>query len=154
MQNIPSRPDDLELGTRTVKGAYGTCYFVVDASDIVFMAKVIPLSKFRASEVDALTSCALDTHCHRSIVNYHGTFRDKCEVWIIQEYLCGEELATYLQSATLDENSCRDIFLQLVQAVQHVHSKHFIHGDIKPENIVFVSRDSMDVKLVDFGNAW
>jgi len=117
------------------------------------MAKVIPLSKFRASEVDALTSCALDKHSHPSIVNYHGVFREKCEVWIIMEYLCGQELTSYLQSKKLDEQICRKIFIQLVEAVQHVHSKHFIHGDIKPENIMFVRRDGMDVKLVDFGNA-
>lgn len=118
------------------------------------MAKVIPLSKFRASEVDALTSCALDRHSHRNIVNYHGTFRDKCEVWIITEYLCGEELTNYVQCNRLDEQTVRDIFVQLVQAVIHVHGKHFIHGDIKPENIMFVSRDCTDVKLIDFGNAW
>ncbi|KAH8418193.1 hypothetical protein KR222_000147, partial [Zaprionus bogoriensis] len=154
LQNIPSRPDDLELGTRTGRGAYGTCYFVADGTtEIVFMAKVIPLSKFRASEVDALTSCALDRHSHRNIVNYHGTFRDKCEVWIITEYLCGEELTSFLQSKRLDEQVCREIFLQLVQAVRHVHAKHFIHGDLKPENIMFVSRDSLDVKLIDFGNS-
>lgn len=155
LQNIPSRPDDLELGTRTSRGAYGTCYFVADGTaEIVFMAKVIPLSKFRASEVDALTSCALDRHAHRNIVNYHGTFRDKCEVWIITEYLCGEELTSYAQCNRLDEQTVRDIFVQLVQAVIHIHAKHFIHGDIKPENIMFVSRDYTDVKLIDFGNAW
>ncbi|XP_026832820.1 chromosomal serine/threonine-protein kinase JIL-1 isoform X2 [Drosophila erecta] len=151
LQNIPSRPDDLELGTRTVSGAYGTCHFVVDSSsEMVFMAKVIPLSKFRPSEVDALISCALDTNSHKNIVSYHGTFRDKCETWIIMEYLCGEELTA---SIRMDEDSCREIFLQLVMAVRHIHSKHFIHGDLKPENVMFESREDKNVKLVDFGNA-
>ncbi|KPU78610.1 uncharacterized protein Dana_GF10552, isoform C [Drosophila ananassae] len=154
LQNIPSRPDDLELGTRTVSGAYGTCHFVSDSStEMVFMAKVVPLSKFRASEVDALISCALDRNGHKNIVSYHGAFRDKCETWIITEYLCGEELTGPIQRGRLDEEACREIFLQLVMAVQHVHSKRFIHGDLKPENVMFESREDRSVKLVDFGNA-
>ncbi|XP_017101390.2 chromosomal serine/threonine-protein kinase JIL-1 [Drosophila bipectinata] len=154
LQHIPSRPDDLELGTRTVSGSYGTCHFVSDIStEMVFMAKVVPLSKFRASEVDALISCALDRNGHQNIVSYHGAFRDKCETWIITEYLCGEELTGPTQRGHLDEEACRDIFLQLVMAVQHIHSKCFIHGDLKPENIMFESREDRSVKLVDFGNA-
>jgi len=146
LQNIPSRPDDLDLGTLKESGAYGVCHFVVDSSsEMVFMAKVIPLSKFRLSEVDALISCALDTNSHKNIVSYHGTFRDKCETWIITEVLCGKELT---ECIGMDEESCREIFLQLVMAVRHIHSKHFIHGDLKPENVMFVSREDKAIKLV------
>jgi len=125
---------------------------VVDSStDLVFLAKIIPLSKFRPSEVDALISCALDTTNHKNIVSYHGTFREKCETWIVMEYLSGPELTA---SIRMDEDSCREIFLQLVMAVRHIHSKHFIHGDLKPENIMFENREDRTVKLIDFGSAW
>ncbi|XP_030386320.1 chromosomal serine/threonine-protein kinase JIL-1 [Scaptodrosophila lebanonensis] len=156
LQNIPTRPDDLELGSRKAFGAFGTCHIVVDNNiDTIFLAKVIPLSKFRASEVDALTSCAMDKNNHKNIVNYIETFRDKCEVWIITENLSGDELAVRLQHTKLDEQSCREIFGQLVSAVRHIHAKHFIHGDLKPENVMFVNceENNNSVKLVDFGNA-
>lgn len=67
------------------------------------------------------------------------------------EYLSGPELTA---SIRMDEDSCREIFLQLVMAVRHIHSKHFIHGDLKPENIMFENREDRTVKLIDFGSAW
>lgn len=35
----------------------------------------------------------------------------------------------------------------------YLHSKKIAHRDIKPENVLFVSNDSLDVKLLDFGNS-
>ncbi|SPP85010.1 chromosomal serine/threonine-protein kinase JIL-1 isoform X2 [Drosophila guanche] len=152
--NMPSRPQDLDLGSRTAGGSYGTCYFAVDSTnDMIFMVKVVPLSKFRASEVDALTSCAMDDEGHQNIVQYLGTFRDKCDTWILTEFLVGEELSAPIKRNALNERTCRDLFRQILEAVRHIHSKKFIHGDLKPENIVFESRDDMVVKLVDFGSA-
>ncbi|ALC43124.1 JIL-1 [Drosophila busckii] len=118
-----------------------------------YCAKVVPLSKYRASELDALTSCATDSHNPHHIVSYHGAYRDKCEVWIITEYLSGKELSTALQAQEFDESACRNIFLQLLDALKFVHSKHFIHGDVKPENVLFVDQDRSSVRLLDFGSA-
>ncbi|XP_002021231.2 chromosomal serine/threonine-protein kinase JIL-1 [Drosophila persimilis] len=152
--NMPSRPQDLDLGSRTAGGSYGTCYFAVDSTnDMIFMVKVVPLSKFRASEVDALTSCAMINDGHQNIVQYLGTFRDKCDTWILTEFLVGEELSAPIKRNALNERTCRELFRQILEAVRHIHSKKFIHGDVKPENIVFESRDDMVVKLVDFGSA-
>ncbi|XP_041450647.1 chromosomal serine/threonine-protein kinase JIL-1 [Drosophila obscura] len=152
--NMPSRPQDLDLGSRTAGGSYGTCYFAVDnTNDMIFMVKVVPLSKFRASEVDALTSCAMDDDAHQNIVQYLGTFRDKCDTWILTEFLVGEELSAPIKRNALNERTCRELFRQILEAVRFIHSKKFIHGDVKPENVVFESRDDMVVKLVDFGSA-
>ncbi|XP_017843729.1 chromosomal serine/threonine-protein kinase JIL-1 [Drosophila busckii] len=154
LRSIPSRPDDLELGRRVSHGSFGNCFYVIDGSSPAqYCAKVVPLSKYRASELDALTSCATDSHNPHHIVSYHGAYRDKCEVWIITEYLSGKELSTALQAQEFDESACRNIFLQLLDALKFVHSKHFIHGDVKPENVLFVDQDRSSVRLLDFGSA-
>lgn len=143
------RPRDLGLGDMLSSGSFGTCY-VAEGNFITTraVAKVIHLSTFRTSEIDALTSCS-----HLNIVKYLATYRNKCQIWIMTEHLSGEELTELLHGRNLSEAGSWLIFRQLVAAVGHLQELHFIHGDLKPENIKFQRRDDVTVKLVDFGNA-
>ncbi|KAI0085071.1 kinase-like domain-containing protein [Irpex rosettiformis] len=52
-----------------------------------------------------------------------------------------------------DRMSAKDasyVFSQLVDAVDHLHSKGFVHCDIKPGNILIDA--DLKIKLIDFGN--
>lgn len=40
---------------------------------------------------------------------------------------------------------------QVLEGVQHVHSKNVVHRDLKPENILL--DDNLNVKITDFGFA-
>jgi serine/threonine protein kinase len=44
----------------------------------------------------------------------------------------------------------RDWIRQIVLGLLHLHKNHFVHGDIKPSNIVFFKNDNL-VKIIDFG---
>lgn len=46
---------------------------------------------------------------------------------------------------------CRDVFIQLLDALSHVHGVGFVHRDIKPENILV--GDGSHIYLTDFGFA-
>ncbi|XP_022216069.2 chromosomal serine/threonine-protein kinase JIL-1-like [Drosophila obscura] len=163
VNEIPTRPDGFSLGPRIRRGSFSSCHITMAHyahAQGRIVAKVVPLSKFRLSEVDALASCATKTNpsdhrCHPNILTYYKTIRDRTDVWILTEYIRGEELSERYRLRNLDEKTCRQIFRQIVLAVRHVHSKHFIHGDIKPENILFTDTNSQDltIKLIDFGNA-
>lgn len=47
------------------------------------------------------------------------------------------------------EDICRFFFRQLIEALDHCHSKGFAHRDIKPENLLF--DENFNILLADFG---
>ncbi|KAH0787719.1 CMGC family protein kinase [Histomonas meleagridis] len=47
----------------------------------------------------------------------------------------------------------RNVMGQLLQALSFIHSRGVIHCDIKPDNILYLSENSDDISLIDFGSA-
>ncbi|XP_023293563.2 chromosomal serine/threonine-protein kinase JIL-1 [Lucilia cuprina] len=145
-------PDNIQLKQLCGNGAFGNCYLGVDEmDDRIFAIKVIPETNYRPAEVDALIACAQDEH--PSIAQFFAVYRKDSDIWIIQEFVEGCELSNQIMQSEcgLDELLCSDIFNKLVQAVHYIHEKKFIHGDVKPENIILTVDDM--IKLVDFGAA-
>uniref|UniRef100_A0A1A9X1H9 non-specific serine/threonine protein kinase n=1 Tax=Glossina brevipalpis TaxID=37001 RepID=A0A1A9X1H9_9MUSC len=148
-----SAPETLILKKLISTGSFGKCYTAVYNNQI-YAVKVIPEVKYRPSEVDALISCGQDGH--KSIAQYVATYRKGSDIWIVQEYVSGYELAERIANHEydgFDELKCCDIFKQLIDAVRHIHGKRYIHGDLKMENIIFAGDDMNQIKLVDFGAA-
>ena len=38
-----------------------------------------------------------------------------------------------------------------MEGVNYIHNKNYIHRDLKPANILLKTKDTLDVKIVDFG---
>jgi serine/threonine protein kinase len=115
---------------------------------------------------EALTMGALS---HPNIVSCHDVFTSPEGVFIIMEYvpgrLTGRDLV--LRLGGLPEDMVVEIMLQVVRALAYVHSKGYIHRDLKPDNLliyresqypprsfsdVFSNPDSR-VMICDFGIA-
>uniref|UniRef100_A0A1B0FE26 Protein kinase domain-containing protein n=1 Tax=Glossina morsitans morsitans TaxID=37546 RepID=A0A1B0FE26_GLOMM len=148
----PSAPETLLLERLISSGSFGTCCTAI-CNNQTYAVKIIPDSKYRPSEVDALISCAHDDH--KSIAQYVATYRKGSDIWLVQEYVPGDEVAERIANReyNFDEVKCRAIFKQLIDAVKHIHEKRFIHGDLKLENIIFTDDETDQIKLVDFGAA-
>lgn len=62
------------------------------------------------------------------------------------------DLASYLiqepEKAT-DLQFLRRIFMQIIEAVGHMHKKGYVHCDVKPENILITA--DLEPRLADFG---
>ena len=52
-----------------------------------------------------------------------------------------------------DEQTVRRIFCELLDAVEHCHSRGVAHRDIKLENILFADTSGGPIRLIDFGLA-
>ena len=78
--------------------------------------------------------------------------------YILMEYIDGVTLSEFLKenplyfsSASKDGNlHLHQFSLQLLQALEYLHSHQVLHLDLKPDNIL-ITRIHHDVKLVDFG---
>ena len=71
----------------------------------------------------------------------------------VLEALHGGELFYHLvRYGPLTKETSRGFFKQLLSGVNRIHSKGYIHRDLKPWNII-LSDDHSQVKIIDFGLA-
>jgi len=72
-----------------------------------------------------------------------------CGRCIVMEYVDGMTLAEWL--ATNPSHSARQrAMLQLLDALEYIHSLQLVHHDLKSSNIL-ITRNGQNVKLIDFG---
>jgi tetratricopeptide (TPR) repeat protein len=76
---------------------------------------------------------------------------DDGQPYLVLEYVEGEALDRWCKSRALDVRARVRLFLEVLAAVAHAHSRLVLHRDLKPANIL-VTPDGQ-VKLLDFGTA-
>lgn len=106
-------------------------------------------------EIHVLDYLRKDGLRHPNIVEMTDFFEDDINYYIemVPHGLPGMDLFDYIEMrSTMDEPECRNIFLQVVAALHHLHTKALVvHRDIKDENIILDGENK--VKLIDFGSA-
>lgn len=90
---------------------------------------------------------------HPNIVRVWRYFTANRTAYIVMDYEEGESLKTYLKrfGKPLPETQLRHIFDPVLEGLQEVHSKRYLHRDIKPGNIYI--RANNTPLLLDFGAA-
>ncbi|MCJ1331579.1 hypothetical protein MMC10_008270 [Thelotrema lepadinum] len=74
------------------------------------------------------------------------------DMYMVYTPLAPESLATVIQSdCSLETRS--QLFTELLQAIDYIHSIGLMHRDIKPANMAVVSRNPPHAMLIDFGHA-
>ena len=93
---------------------------------------------------------------HPNVVKLIDIFESADNFYLVLEYMGGGDLFDYLKvrKFRLTEDRAREIILQLIQAVQFLHSFGVVHRDIKLENVMMSDvTDNAIPKLADFGLA-
>jgi calcium-dependent protein kinase len=91
---------------------------------------------------------------HPSICRVIDIFEDEKKYYFVSEYCSGGGLFdSLIKNQGFNEHASAKIMKQLLSAVCYLHNKHIAHRDIHPANIMFETNDSLDIKLLDFGNS-
>ncbi|CAM9628981.1 unnamed protein product [Ectocarpus sp. 6 AP-2014] len=90
-----------------------------------------------------------------SLIVMIGVFSDPCKVSIVLEELNGGELFDRIVArGRYTEGHASHLICTLAGALAQCHEKGIVHRDVKPENIMYTSRDDdTKIKLTDFGLA-
>eukprot|EP00644_Phytophthora_capsici_P013640 jgi/Phyca11/117512/e_gw1.33.462.1 len=97
------------------------------------------------SEVDVLRVAGQ----HPNILQLRGTYETEYCWFIVQELAQDGELFDHLiAKGAYSERQASDTIRQLCDALQYLHRKGIVHGDIKPENVLL---HEGRMCLVDFG---
>jgi serine/threonine protein kinase len=110
-------------------------------------------SCFAVDEKSEELACHSRLGSHPNIVNLIDHFETDAHFYLVLEFCARGDLYEAIRTGCgpLETEHVRDFMLELVDAVEHLHSKGVYHRDIKPENI-FLS-ESGALKLGDFGLA-
>ena len=74
--------------------------------------------------------------------------------YFVMELVRGVPITEYCDRHNLSTRERLDLFILVIQAVQHAHQKGIIHRDLKPSNILVTVNDGVSVpKIIDFGIA-
>jgi len=88
---------------------------------------------------------------HNNIIKLYEVYETPENIYMVMELIRGGELYTEIsENGAISESKAYSIFIQLFEAVKHLHSKNIAHRDIKLENILIDSHHHR-VKLSDFG---
>ncbi len=90
---------------------------------------------------------------HPNIVSIYDYVEKKGDFFLITEFIEGQTLDEHIElvSGPMPETRISKLMLQILDAIEYIHSKHIIHRDIKSSNFIITSENK--VKLIDFGIA-
>ncbi|XP_072045585.1 uncharacterized protein [Amphiura filiformis] len=158
------RMDLYDRITTLGSGAGGAVYLVRHKKDKKLLAlKKIQLDESRKTRTkDAVLKEAriLAELRHPHIVTYYDSFFEETSdfvfLCIVQDYCDGGSLEEKIDIARgkdkkFEEGQIMQWFIQMVMAVQYIHSKKILHRDLKTQNIFMTKKEV--IKLGDFGIA-
>uniref|UniRef100_H3C824 Serine/threonine-protein kinase MRCK alpha n=1 Tax=Tetraodon nigroviridis TaxID=99883 RepID=H3C824_TETNG len=148
--------EDFEILKVIGRGAFGEVAVVkVRNTDKVFAMKI--LNKWEMLK-RAETACfreerdvLVNGDC-QWITTLHYAFQDENNLYLVMDYYVGGDLLTLLSKFEdrLPEEMAKFYLAEMVLAIDSVHQLHYVHRDIKPDNILLDVNGH--IRLADFGS--
>eukprot|EP01024_Parvocaulis_polyphysoides_P024239 TRINITY_DN2221_c1_g1_i2.p1 TRINITY_DN2221_c1_g1~~TRINITY_DN2221_c1_g1_i2.p1 ORF type:complete len:340 (-),score=57.87 TRINITY_DN2221_c1_g1_i2:55-1074(-) len=146
--------DDFELLTIIGRGAFGEVRVVKEkkSDKICAMKKLKKEEMIRRGQVEHVNAerNVLVEVDSQYVVQLYYSFQDEDFLYLIMEFCSGGDLMTLLMKKDiLSDEETRYYMASTILALEVVHTKGYIHRDIKPDNLL-LDRDG-HMKLSDFG---
>ena len=88
---------------------------------------------------------------HPNILRFYEIFEDDRFIHLVTEHCSGGSISERIASRGLFcESKVRDLFEKLIRAMLHMHKLGFCHRDLRPQNILYETSESVEVKIADF----
>ncbi|XP_039011550.1 probable LRR receptor-like serine/threonine-protein kinase At3g47570 isoform X2 [Hibiscus syriacus] len=137
------------LGT----GSYGSVYKGTMKEEKNVAIKVFDLNLERGSRSFQVESKLLTEVCHPNLVKLMNTCCDDDFRALVLEYMPNGTLDKWLYTHNYFLNLLQrlDIMIEVASAMSYLHSKHIIHCDLKPSNVLL--DEDMVARVSDFSIA-
>ncbi len=137
------------------EGGMGVVYLAEDTKlkrkvAIKFLPKNISADaeERRRFEIEAQAAAALN---HPNITTIHAIEESGESIFIVMEFIDGEELRHKVKPGPLPLDETINIAIQIAEGLAAAHKNGIVHRDIKSANIMITKDDN--VKIMDFGLA-
>src|SRR5262249_12520046 len=90
---------------------------------------------------------------HPGIVSYLGHGQVQDELYLVMEWLEGEDLGARVAAVEVTLDDAVGLGLQLASALAAAHAQGVVHRDLKPSNVFLCDWRIDRVKLLDYGIA-
>lgn len=140
-----------ELG----RGQFGIVHRCVDiSSEKTYMAKFV---KVRGADQAIIKKeiATLNLARHTNFLLLHESFESPEELVMIYDFISGHDIFERLNTPEfeLSEREIANYIRQVCSALEFLHSQRYGHLDIRPENIVYTTRTSSTVKIIELGQS-
>ncbi|KAG0147428.1 hypothetical protein CROQUDRAFT_715088 [Cronartium quercuum f. sp. fusiforme G11] len=149
---------DFQIGEILGEGSYSTVFHAIEKSGrgTEYAIKVLDKRHIQKEKKIKYVAVERDTlnrlERHPGCLRLFATFQDDSSLYYLLEYAAkGEILKVIKLFGSLSTDCARFYAAQILDAIEHMHSRGVIHRDLKPENILLDSQ--MRVKIADFGSA-
>jgi serine/threonine-protein kinase len=89
-----------------------------------------------------------------NVVKVYSYFRENKTGYYVMEYVDGIQLEKYVKKyGPLDTKKALAIFIEICKGIEAIHDQGYLHGDIKPENII-INEEDEKIKIIDFGGSF
>ncbi|XP_022766386.1 probable serine/threonine protein kinase IREH1 isoform X2 [Durio zibethinus] len=146
--------DDFEIIKPISRGAFGRVFLAKKrTTGDLFAIKVLKKADMiRKNAVESILAerDILISVRNPFVVRFFYSFTCRENLYLVMEYLNGGDLYSLLRNlGCLNEEVARVYIAEVVLALEYLHSRHVVHRDLKPDNLL-IAHDG-HIKLTDFG---
>ncbi|KAG7710672.1 hypothetical protein KL950_001585 [Ogataea haglerorum] len=148
---------DFQFGECIGEGSYSKVYRGVSIHNHrTYAIKILSKSHIQRENKRKYVNIEKDTlnivGKHPGIVTLYYTFQDEKSLYFVIDFAKNGELLSLIRKmGSLSETLSKYYFVQLIDAVEFIHSKGIIHRDLKPENVLL--NHEWKLMITDFGAA-